>query len=135
MDGTTNEAVGGFAQGLSIVLIPYILATTVIMSRVARELSPGVTPPVVTTVTGTARVSISTRETAPVKTETAAIPVSIPVSGRVGRTVVGVPAVDEFYKVGRDTEFAIRSATPVPLTMPRGTPTEVGVVSVGVVSK
>lgn len=124
---TTKEAVGGFTLGLSFVSRPYILATTVIISRVVRELSPGVTPRAATPVRVLDAGPIFSLVPATVNTDTTVIPVRIPVRARVGRPVEGGPTATGYTKVGSGPGLAMLSAPPTTMATPRGPPTREGV--------
>lgn len=87
--------------------------TTVIMSRVGSELSPGGTPPAAATIVGAALASILTTVPTTAKADTAVMPASMPVRERVGRSTGGVPTDDELPKDDHGIEFAITSVTPV----------------------
>lgn len=90
--------------------------TTVIISRVGRELSPGGTPPAAVTIVVPTLAYITYTDPITAKTETAVIPASIPARERVGRRTVGALTGDELSKEDHDMDYAITSVTPVSLT-------------------
>lgn len=102
------------------------------MSRVGRELSPGVTPPVARTARGTESGPSTIRATTTVNIEEMVIPARIPVTASAGRTAVGDASARGLTNVELDVRCTALSTLLLPAA-PAGSPTTEGVEDVIVV--